>query len=327
MDQVKCISISAITLSLTSDINMKREKRTRWIFFSIFYPESQWHELLKNTVIPFFKEHQHSCVNCIIHFGNNKGSYIGFSLEVSLEKCKAFVSFFYTSFYTFLQIHTGSEVKPVTIAEEPESVFMNFPVNSICHSLHKFPIRKDRMTYTYINTWHQSTIVLLRIFGTDPFDKEDLFTAALYLNLSLLLSFKEGSALYFKRDIVYSGNDSADSLYIEKFNETLPVLIEILEDCYTIVEGTERDDLKPISEWHHLFKMLVHETSQDAKEQAELIKDVLAGVRQQLGVAGEGKSLIDFFVKQLFYTRNQSHENSIDVNSILKTTSELSPIL
>ena len=177
---------------------------------------------------------------------------------------------------------------------------MDFPVNSVCHSLHKFiPLIQDNIHAEYVKVWHKSSVFLINVFGNEPFDKEDFFTAALYLNMLLLLSFKKSAERYLRKNASLTAAISYDPEYWEQFNESELSLREVREDCINIINGNIREDLQPITAWFNVFNEFLQPLNDKVEWQSVLLEDMLNYIRRQLCIISNGKSLIDFFIDRL----------------------------
>ena len=275
---------------------MRRKKISRWIFISIFYPQQEWSILLQKAIIPFLESNAHKyLLNYILHFGNNRGDYIGLSCEVPLPAFGSFIESTDEYFSDFLQKFPGH-----VNSCQARSVFMNFPINSVCHSLHGFlPSVRDNMDADYVKVWHRSSVYLTRVFGNDPFDKEDFFTTALYLNLLLLLSCEKAAGKYLQRRVSLIEAISNDPEYREQFNETELVLREVWQDCVNIINGEIREDLESVTAWFNVFNEFIQPLNNTVELQSSLLEDMLITVRRQLCIVSDGCSLIDFFIDRL----------------------------
>jgi hypothetical protein len=177
---------------------------------------------------------------------------------------------------------------------------MNFPANSVCHSLHRFlPSIRDSLDAEYVKVWHRSSVFLTRVFGNDPFDKEDFFTTVLYLNLLLLLSYKKGAEKYLQGRAILIEAISNDPEYGEEFNETEPVLMEVWQDCVNIINGDVREDLEPVTAWFNVFDEFLQPLNNTIELQSILLEDMLITLRRQLCIVSDGRALIDFFIDRL----------------------------
>lgn len=285
---------------------MRRERISRWIFLSIFYPEHEWPILLQQAVIPFLESNYHKYQpNYILHFGKNRGDYIGLSCEVRLDECESFVETVNAFFFEFLQRLPGQTTEPDDDCRA-ESIFMDFPVNSVCHSLHRFlPMIQGSLDAGYTKVWHNSSFHLTHVFGRESFDKEDFFTTALYLNLLLLLSCKKSAERYLRGRAALIEAISNDPEYREQFDESELVLREVWQDCVNIVNGDVREDLQPVTAWFNVFNDFLQPLNDKVELQTIMLEDMLITVRRQLCIVSDGKTLIDFFIDRLFQPDHQ----------------------
>src|SRR6185503_11137141 len=145
----------------------------------------------------------------------------------------------------------------------------------------------------------KSSDFLMDVFRNEPFDKEDFFTTVLYLNLLLLLSFKKPAGRVFQKRTTIAEAISTVQEYREQFNESEPVLREVLQDCVNITNGLVREDLEPITAWFHVFNDFLQSLNEEAEWQAVFLEDMLIRVRMQLCIAADGKSLLDYFIDRL----------------------------
>jgi hypothetical protein len=277
---------------------MSRKEISRWIFLSITYPEQQWPTLLQKAVIPFLESNRAEyLLHYILHFSKYRGDYIGLSCEVRHEECRSFIDSVEDYFSAFFQRFPGA----MPIQDDSwrtGSIFMDLPVNRVCHSLHKFlPVMQSSRDADYIKVWQGSSVFLMSAFRNEPFDKEDFFTAVLYLNLLLLLSFRDPAARIMQKRATIAEALSGVQEYREKFNESEIALREVLQDCINVTNGLVRKDLEPIAAWFHLFKDFLQ--SLDKESEAVFLEDMLIRVRMQLCIAADGKSLLDYFIDRM----------------------------
>jgi hypothetical protein len=278
---------------------MKGKKDSHWIFLSLYYPEQAWPFLLQKAVIPFLQQHAHAFCNYILHFGKDRGDHIGLSFEVFPDRYKQFVEQADLYFRGFMQQFPASHIGHEDAVHETK--FVDFPPNTVCHSLHHFLpiIQGDNGQYT--NLWRSSSDCLLKIYGEAPFDKEDFFTAMLYLNLMLMLSFGKNSGAYLEILSAERDTDPVDEAYTAQFSAQQTLFMEIRQDCLNIVHGIIAEELEPIATWFGVFSDYLQTFKGSAKAQSQLLKETIIWLRAQLNMISDGGSFIDFCIHWLLH--------------------------
>ena len=269
------------------------------MFLSIFYPENEWHVLFQKGIIPFLEKYQSQYLyGYILHFGKTRGDYIGLSCEVRGKEYHSFIQIthaFFTDFTGNFPV-PGNNDKPAI----GESVFMNFPANAVCHSLHQFlPIVPGNNKDKFLGLWYKSSIFCMNIYGNEPFDKEDFFTAVLYLSVLLLLSNQASGKKYWEKRANDGQSTADDPEYITQFKESETVLKEVLEDCLDILDGNIREDLQPVGAWFKVFDDFLRPFNNNTVQQAFLLEEILINLRKQLCIISDGQSFIDFCINKL----------------------------
>jgi len=279
---------------------MQRNDLGRWIFLSIFYPEHEWYVVLQKGIKTFVEKHLDGYILAyIIHFGKKRGEYIGLSCKVRVDKFGLFVKETDSFFKEFIHNYPGSNSLAGNTGGQ-ESLFMDFSINSIYHSLHNFlPLLKGKINEDYAELWYKSSYFLMDVFNNEPFDKEDLFTAGLYLNLMLLLAFRESGDVYMNSHASFINDDLGENEYFQQFIESEPVLRDIKEDCLNIIGGNIKEELQPVAAWFKLFGNFLQPLNSRIEMQSALLEDIIINLRKQLCIASDGKCVIDFFIYKL----------------------------
>lgn len=275
--------------------------KNEWYFFSIYYAAAQWGTLLNKGIKPFSENYGRNCWSrSIIHFGSNRGNYIGITCEVPNAKKEAFLNYFEEYFSTFLMKYPSR----AEVNQNKMELYMDFPANSLCHSLHNF-LPEFNHTFEqedYHTVWHDSTTAMLKVLGPTELDGSDLFTAALYLNLLILLFNPDFAKTYLKKcSPKFETAFDFPAEYVTAFRVSESLLLEAMNDCKNILQGTIIDSLRPIADWIAVFNNFTLTRAsyievEDFKEH-DLLTNVLFSIRQQLGI--NNQTLLDYFLYRL----------------------------
>ncbi|HEY4110108.1 hypothetical protein [Puia sp.] len=285
--------------------------KQNWLFLSVFYPQREWWRLLHSGIAPFLRTNN---LEAIVHFGRQRGDHLGLSCPPPSAAAGDLLREFERELTGYIQSHPaaipadldGTRTNaPAIPADAGDQLFMNFPPNTIYPGLHQFlpsapeffrsapgSLRSSRgdprIRRQYQAAWCRSTGPLCRVFGEAPFDREDLFSAALYLNLLLLLSDERISRNYCRN---YPGRATPSPPMVQKFAGNRSLLYAILDDCRAIMDGRVSEELLPVAEWFDVFR--------DVRFEDTLVEDILLSTRKQLGLDEEARLLIDHFIYQL----------------------------
>lgn len=276
---------------------------TSWYFLSIYYSQDQWNCLLRNGVIPFVSINDDVLwTRCILHFGFNRGPYVGLSCQVPCEKKTIFFKDFEKYFTSFLRDRPSKKATSTL----PHGLYMDFPSNTICHSLHSYSPAFDTLfDEEYQELWHKSTKHLLSAVNQGELDTNDLFTAGLYLNLLLLLSNSNVRNKYLSKcHELFKGSEAQQAEHITLFRRAENELREILSSCMLVTTSPTNEPLF-IYQWFDTFNAFLEKYQSltrpnPAEAEYGLLTSMLFSLREQLGVRNQ--TLMDYFLYQLLFT-------------------------
>src|SRR5690606_35934243 len=120
----------------------------------------RWNLLCKEAILPFVEEHGTKlCQKYIVHFGSMRGHYLGLSCRLPWKERIAFLQLFHEYFSNFLSKNPSAS----TPAPAPSGLYMDFPPNVICHSVHNFmPTFHAPLDEDYAKLWQDSSRCLLK---------------------------------------------------------------------------------------------------------------------------------------------------------------------
>lgn len=271
-----------------------------WFFFSIYYSPEDWWKLFQRGIIPYFDRQEALISKRIIHFGNNRGAYIGLTCQIDMGFRKDFLVDFEHYFNAFI----GREPSAPDIPRPTQGLYIDFSPNTLCHSVHNFlPTTKFSFNQEYQDLWHDSTSHLIKMFKDSDFDQESLFMVATYLNLLLLLSNEDLATQYTQQCVVGFDNSAhMKTMYESLYGQAETSLREILSNCKLILQGISNEELQPLRNWYITFNsFLSNLTDKDQfnlkEAQYELLVNIIGSIRDQLGI--NNRSLLDYFIYRL----------------------------
>jgi hypothetical protein len=272
-------------------------KRPDFLYVSLFYPRDAWHKLIKRAIIPFLNlSSERYGINYICHFNTFRGDAINFTIRVKHNKAD-FVLFFHEYFHQYLHDNPASSVRD---HEAFESVFMDFPVNSIRYGLHDFPFKRSRR-------FDLNTLLILQDTSAiflDALSKAgitaDITTLALniYSNLSIFYqTFSKKHVREVNGQVI--GSELQDLLDIQYDENTELIEQVILNNYDTIYKKKVPRNHSWLTRWSDLSRRLIESNPSLSSGHSKIsFAEFMAYSKKQLGLAQDEEVLIQYFVNK-----------------------------
>ncbi|MEN0053136.1 MAG: hypothetical protein AAGC65_05685 [Mucilaginibacter sp.] len=272
-------------------------KRTDLLYVSLFYPRDAWHKLIKRAVIPFLNlSSERYGIHYICHFNTYRGDAINFTIQVKHNK-NDFVLFFHEYFQQYLNDNPASSGRD---QEEFESVFMDFPINSIRYGLHDFPFNgRRRFDLNKLFVLQETSTIFLDALskGGDTFDVTAL-ALNIYSNCRIFyetLNNKAGQQLN-GQGIDTQLQDLLDTQY----DENIELVEQVIMNNYNIIYKKKAPRNHGwLTRWSDLSKKLIeNRPSLSSGFSKSSFKEFIAYSKKQLGLAQDEEVLIQYFVNK-----------------------------
>ena len=280
-------------------------KRTDFIYISLFYPRDGWHKLIKRAVIPFLdlSSSEGYGIRYICRFNTFRGDAINFTILVKQNK-NDFVLFFHEYFQQYLNDNPASSVRD---QEEFESVFMDFPPNSLQYGLHDFPFNGNRrFDLNMLSVLQETSAIFL-----DALSKAgatfDIVTLALniYSNISIYYqTFSEKHAQETSKQVI---DPQLQELLDIQYDENIDLVEQVMMNNYNIINKKKAPrNYSWLNRWSDLNKRLVENNLPSSGNSKISHPEFIAYSNSQLGLTEDEEVLIRYFVSkalsQFIYT-------------------------
>lgn len=274
---------------------MNYVKRTDFIYVSLFYPRDAWHKLIKRAVIPFLRlSSERYGIHYTCHFNTFRGDAINFTILAKHNK-NDFVLFLNEYFQQYLHDNPASTARD---QEEFESVFMDFPTNSIRYGLHDFPFNGSRrFDFNMLLVLQETSAIFLDALSKAG-STTDIVTLALniYSNFSI---YDQTFGKKYTREVTGQTIDpQLQDLLETQYNENIEFVEQVMMNNYNIIYKKKAPGkYRWLNRWSNLSKGIIENKPPVSPGISKIAFTAFeAYSKNQLGLTPDEDILIRYFV-------------------------------
>lgn len=271
-------------------------KRTDFIYISLFYPRDSWHKLIKRAVIPFLDlSAERYGIYYICHFSAFRGDAINFTILAKQNK-NDFVLFFHQYFQQYLHDNPASAVRD---QEEFESVFMDFPPNSLHYGLHDFPFNGNRrFDLNKLLVLQETSAIFLDALnkGGATFD---IITLALNIYSTFSIYYQTLNGKHVQETNGQVIDLQLQHLLDTQYDENIELVEQIVTNNYNVIYQEKAPGRHSwLNRWSDLSKRLIENKPSLSDVSKITFTEFIAYSKKQLGLTSDEEILIWYFVNK-----------------------------
>lgn len=274
-------------------------KRNDFLYVSLFYPRDGWQKLIKRAVIPFLDlSSARYGMSYICHFSTFRGDAIHFTILVKQDK-NDFVLFLHSYFQKYFNEHPASFIRD---QEEFDSVFMDFPPNSLQYGLHDFPFNGSSRFDLNMPFVLQETSAIFLAALSKAGAASDIMTLALHIYSSSSIYHQKFSENQEWETSGQVTDSQLQQLLDIQYDENIELVKQVMMNNYNIIYKKKLPGNQSwLNRWSALNKRVAeNEPSSSSDILKPSYRDFIAYSKKQLGLNQDEEVLIRHFVNKAF---------------------------